>query len=175
MLSICIPTYNYSVIKLVSELERQCLNNNIDYEIMVLEDCSADSFFSKNAEDLSRFKNVKHILFTKNQGRSKVRNHLANLAQFDNLLFLDSDSEIPNENFINYYLNNIKNPVVCGGTIYLKSQKEKNKELRYKYGIISEMLSADIRTKNKIFTTNNFFIHKNIFKHIQFKEILTKY
>ena len=175
MLSICIPTYNYLVIKLVSELHKQCQNNNIDYEILILEDGSSNSFFSENAENLSRFKNVKHILFTENQGRSKTRNYLANLAQFDNLLFLDSDSEISDENFINCYLNNIENSVICGGTIYLKSQKEKNKELRYKYGIISEMLSVDTRTKNKIFTTNNFLIHKKIFEQIQFKEFLTKY
>ena len=175
MISICIPTYNYSVIKLVSELDRQCRRNNIDYEILVLEDCSTKVCFLKNIEDLKNFENVKHLSFEENQGRSKARNYLAKVARFDNLLFLDCDSEINDENFINCYLKNIENPVVCGGTAYLKSQYEKNKELRYKYGIKCEMLSANVRNKKKIFTTNNFLIHKNIFEKIQFKEFLKKY
>ena len=38
MLSICIPTYNCNVVKLVTDLSQQCQKLAIDFEILVLED-----------------------------------------------------------------------------------------------------------------------------------------
>jgi glycosyltransferase involved in cell wall biosynthesis len=175
MLSICIPVYNFSVITLVLELNNQCQKIAIDYEILVLEDGSTQINFSENEKHLSMLANVKHLFFEKNQGRSRARNHLANTAQFDNLLFLDCDSEINNENFIKNYIENIDNSVICGGLVYLESQKIKNSELRYMYGIKVEMRPAELRNKNNKFTSNNFLIQRKIFEKIRFQEFLTKY
>ena len=40
MLSILIPTYNYNVYPLVSELQRQCLESKIEFEILCQDDAS---------------------------------------------------------------------------------------------------------------------------------------
>lgn len=40
MLSILIPTYNYNVVPLVLELQKQCLEYKIHFEIIVFDDGS---------------------------------------------------------------------------------------------------------------------------------------
>lgn len=177
MLSICIPTYNYNVIDLVYDLHKQCILNKIEFEIIVLEDGSEKKNYDNNKVKLFNLTNTSHTLLEKNIGRSATRNMLASQSKYENILFLDCDSKVPNQNFIKKYLENINNDVVCGGTIYLKTQKEKNKTLRYKYGITTEMKNSDYRNinPNKSFTTNNFLISRKIFDSIKFREFLKKY
>lgn len=176
MLSICIPVYNYSVIKLVKELTEQCEKTNIPFEINIFEDGSDDKFVEIN-KIITNLKNTNHLISQTNIGRSAARNHLANISKFDKLIFLDCDSEIPSDQYIKKYIENSKNHIVCGGTIYLKSQYRKELSLRYKYGIKREMTSAASRNKqpNVSFTTNNFLISKSIFDKIKFREFLKDY
>ena len=47
MLSILIPTYNYNVVPLVLELHKQCLECEIDFEILCQDDASK-LFFEEN-------------------------------------------------------------------------------------------------------------------------------
>lgn len=176
MLSICIPVYNYSVTKLVKELTEQCEKTNIPFEINIFEDGSDDKFVEIN-KSITNHKNTNHLISQTNIGRSAARNHLANISKFDKLIFLDCDSEIPSDQYIKKYIENSKNHIVCGGTIYLKSQYSKELSLRYKFGINREMTSAESRNKqpNVSFTTNNFLISKSIFDKIKFREFLKDY
>ena len=176
MLSICIPVYNYSVIKLVKELTEQCEKTNIPFEINIFEDGSDDKFVEIN-KSITNHKNTNHLISKTNIGRSAARNHLANISKFDKLIFLDCDSEIPSDKYIKKYIEKINNHIVCGGTIYLESQYNKELSLRYKYGIKREMTSAASRNKhpNVSFTTNNFLISKSIFDKIKFREFLKDY
>lgn len=176
MLNICIPTFNYDVNELVYNLHLQCLTAKISFKIFVCEDGSLNEMIDKNRTIL-KLNNVFHIINEKNLGRSATRNKLATLSDNGKIIFLDCDSKLVDNNFINNYLNNIHYDIVCGGTTYLPNQKTKEKSLRYKFGIKREMVSDLIRNKNSniSFATNNFMIDKKIFQIVSFREFLKDY
>lgn len=177
MLSICIPIYNYIISNLISKLHKQCETLKIDFEILIIDDASDKNFSEINKNYINSLTNTKYIYLEKNIGRSAIRNLLAETAKFDKLLFLDCDSDIDNDRFIINYLENTKFPIVFGGRKYTKQQKEKNKMLRYNYGIKREEISAKIRMKkpDMCFASCNFMISKNIFDTIKFREFLKQY
>lgn len=177
MLSICIPTYNYNVGKLVEDLSRQCIAENIDFEILVLEDGSDEEFVNQN-RTISNISCVNHIINTQNEGRSVTRNRLADMAKYDKLIFLDCDSEIPDNQFIKRYIScKDRADVVCGGTTYNGTQYSPEISLRYTFGIKVEKSSAEERNQRpySAFTTNNMMVSKKIFEKIRFCESLKKY
>ncbi len=176
MLSICIATYNYDITKLVTELHRQCCMAEIDFEILIADDCSLPKYDIEN----QKFASISHISYWcmgKNIGRSAIRNELARRAQFSYLLFLDCDAEIENPHFIKNYIQVVhKHCVICGGVNYQKDKPEPNKRLRWKYGVQREIISAEMRNKNgKGLTTFNMLIDKNLFRTITFNETIRTY
>ena len=48
MLSILIPVYNYDCSELVAALDKQAVRLNINYEILVADDASEESFRQRN-------------------------------------------------------------------------------------------------------------------------------
>lgn len=176
MLSICIPTYNYNVEKIVADISRQCDNSAINFEILVLEDGSAKEFADEN-NVIENIKGAKHIVNEQNYGRSVTRNTLADMAKYEKLIFIDCDSAIPDGNFIKRYLDNYEIDVVCGGTTYNEIQYSPEISLRYTFGIKVEKSSAEKRNKApySAFTTNNMMVSKKIFERIRFCESLKKY
>ncbi|KHJ37471.1 chondroitin synthase [Pedobacter glucosidilyticus] len=171
MLSIVVPHYNFINEALFIELEQQCLNLRLNFEIIIIDDASLPAHISY----LQQFKKLgfKIILLEKNIGRAAIRNLLATEASYPFLLFLDGDSHIINPNFIINYINfHHQNPnidIICG----LRNYPEKTKEeeaLHYFYGTKQEMLAA-----KQAFHSNNFFIKKEVFKEVQFDEDLTHY
>ena len=166
MLSILIPTYNYDITALVKELVSQCISKNIGFEIIVADDSPGTPQSLKNA-DISFLPYCKFIQNEVNIGRTLTRNNLANVAQYDNLLFLDADVLPTNSDFISHYLKYTGNPrqIVVGGYTYKFQEFEKGKNLRYKYGIEREQKTAEIRNKNpygNIFS-GNFMTDKKVF------------
>lgn len=176
MLSICIPTYNCNVVKLVSDLSQQCQRSAIDFEILVLEDGSDKEFADEN-KAIENIKGARHIASMENFGRSTTRNRLADTAQYDKLIFIDCDSEIPDNFFIKRYLENYNLDVVCGGTTYNELQYSPEISLRYTFGTKVEKTTAKKRNKApySAFTTNNMMVSKKIFEKIRFCEALKKY
>jgi hypothetical protein len=82
--------------------------------------------------------------------------------------------------FISNYIQELikeKHKVICGGRNYPEKWSDKNRMLRWKYGVQSESQSFEIRrlNPNKSFMTNNFLIHRAIFSSIKFDESLTGY
>ena len=172
MLSILIPAYNYNVYPLVSELHDQCLECNIDFEIIVIDDCSS-VFFSENKK-INQLSNSFYKILESNIGRSKIRNLLSQEASYKWLLFLDADVFPKNKNFISSYFNHTKNDIeiVNGGLLYQNKKPEKRKVLRWLYGKNREALNYRIRMKNPYlsFLTLNFLIHQSVFKKVSFNE-----
>ena len=172
MLSILIPTYNFSVFKLVEELHRQAENCKIAYEILIYDDAS--SLFLEENEQINSLQNCQYKILDKNIGRSAIRNLLAKEAKYENLLFLDADTLPVNLNFIAAYLPFIENPeiVVYGGIVYQEEAPEKSKILRWKYGRSREAHPVNERNKKKYlrFLTLNFFIKKSVFEKVRFNE-----
>lgn len=172
MLSVLIPTYNYNVYPLVTELKRQADALEIAYEILVQDDGS--SLYLEENRKINDLVNCNFLENKENLGRSKVRNLLSTQSKFNWLLFLDSDTFPKNSDFIQKYIQNIssKTGIIYGGIEYQNEKPEKNRILRWVYGKEREALSVSIRNKNKYlsFLTLNFIIDKNVFKSVKFNE-----
>lgn len=172
MLSILIPTYNYNIYPLVSEIYNQCKECNLEFEIICLDDAST-KFIIEN-EKINQFTNTSYEVLKFNIGRSKIRNLLAKQANYNWLLFLDADVLPNSPNFIEKYIPFINNEIkiVNGGLVYQSNQPEKSKMLRWVYGKNREALSVEIRNNNPYlsFLTLNFLIHKSIFEKVSFNE-----
>jgi len=177
MLSILIPTYNYNIYTLVSELHKQCMESNIDFDILGLDDAS-NSFKPENLK-VNNLKNCRFEVIEKNMGRSAIRNLLAQKAQFDNLLFLDADTIPIHKDFIQKYINQINNSekVVFGGIEYQKEKPANDQLLRWIYGKARESLSIEKRKTNPNGNalTSNLLIRKKVFLSNLFDESITKY
>jgi glycosyltransferase involved in cell wall biosynthesis len=173
MLSILIPTYNYSIYNLVCELKNQCDLVGIDYEIICQDDHS-DELQNQDNLKINQLKNCNFSSNSENLGRSKNRNLLAQKAKFHYLLFLDADTFPIHKNFISNYLLEISdtNKIVYGGIRYQEQKPKKEKLLRWVYGKKREALSVEKRNKNVYlsFLTLNFLIHKEVFKTVSFNE-----
>lgn len=176
MLNICIPVYNYNVTCLVNTLLKQCAKAKTEFRIFVFEDGSAPEWCQQNIS-LQQLSEINYIVSEVNTGRSAARNFLADKALPGHILFIDCDSTVPTENYIENYLKHTDKDVVCGGTIYKPEQNVKNRTLRYKYGIKREMTSAATRNQNpnSSFATNNFMISTDVLKKVRFREFLKEY
>jgi GT2 family glycosyltransferase len=178
MLSILIPVYNFNIVSLVTELQRQASLASIPFEIIVLDDCSSALLRDQN-KDVGKFPGVKFLELDKNIGRASIRNRLAGMAEYSSLLFMDCDSEVPEYNYILNYLPYCgMEVVVCGGRIYRpKPPEEPDYILRWLYGVYREQIPVAVRNRDPYhsFMTNNFLISRSILSQIQFDESIVLY
>lgn len=163
MLSILIPTYNYNAYSLVLKLSQQCNICAINYEIIVLDDCSTQ--FIKDNYSIKTINYCTYIVLEKNIGRSAIRNKLAYYAKYNSLLFLDADTIPFSNNFIEQYIKTT-NSVVNGGVICTKNNPKKPYKLRW--------LFTKYRESNAL-CSSNFLIKKAVFKKHFFDESIKTY
>lgn len=176
MLSILLPTYNYNITKLVSALLRQALEQQIDFEIIVMEDGS--TFFKNENRSIGDLEFCHYIELSHNIGRSAIRNKLADMAKYGHLLFLDCDSEPGSEEFIQRYLPFCKSDsVIVGGRIYDENDSDPDKTLILTYGRKRERYNREDMnlSSHKMFMTPNFLIPKSIFNKVRFNETIIGY
>lgn len=178
MLSVLIPVYNYDVRKLVRDIHVQAAREGVDFEILVKDDASAEPFRLMNRE-LKTLDEVQYSEEAKNLGRSKIRNKLADKAQYKFLLYLDCDSGIISPDYIKKYIKAAnESPIVYGGTFYEPSGCiSETKRLHWLHGKKREQQSAQIRNANpnRSFKTNNYMISKEIINEVRFDESLHGY
>ncbi len=177
MLSICIPIFNSIPVDFIIEIHKQLLLSDDKGEIILCDDASSQDI-SSDIQKILHLKNVRIIYNSVNLGRSANRNKLAEHAKNDYLLFIDGDSGVNNQNYIQNYLPYLKqNVVCCGGTAYEKTKPEKTFMLRWKYGHLRESVPASIRNKKPYhsFTTHQFLIDRNLFLSIKFNENIKGY
>jgi GT2 family glycosyltransferase len=184
MLSILIPTYNTNLHPLVSELQTQLIESQIEYEIIIADDASSDMSVRYHNSLLAEQNHVQYIQYEQNIGRSKIRNSLADAAKYPTLLFMDCDARVKSRDYIAKYLrflneNNLQGLeyVVLGGLSYREMRPEKTKLLRYRYGIKREVRPAYERNKDpyRAFTPFNMLISKSVFDKCRFEESLKQY
>ncbi len=162
----------------MNALVSQVKEMNVPCEIIIIDDGSLESYQSLNAKSIT---DQNYIALSNNIGRSKIRNLFLKHAKYEYMLFLDCDSLIINESFLQNYNQAIKeNPrdvVFYGGRIYESERPERNKLLRWIYGVKKESQQLAIRElhPNKSFMTNNFLIKKSIFENHQFDERIATY
>ncbi len=178
MLSVLIPVYNYDVNKLVTSINTQADELSVPYEIIVMDDASDENFRKINRE-IKDIPGVSYTELSDNIGRARIRNQLARKAKYNNLLFLDCDSELIAPEFIkNYSAYFNRSCVVCGGLAYFnEAPAEYDQYLRWYYGQQREFKPADARNKNPYasFSSFNFMIPKEIFQKIGFEESIVNY
>ena len=177
MLSILIPTYNYNVFPLVLELQIQCNESGIEYEIIVLDDGSKTIF--KENEQINALENCQYFINEVNRGRASNINKLAELSKFDYILILEADAFPSQKNYIQLYVDAIKHKpqAVFGGIIYSENRPQQNALLRWFYGKSreSKTLKQRIQNPNDIVFSWNLLLKKNIFLKNPFDSSIKTY
>ncbi len=178
MLSVLIPTKDYDCSGLIKELHKQGEALSVPYEIIVGEDGTSATCLQKNiiAETLP---NCRRVIQAKNVGRANIRNILATEAQYNNILFIDSDAVVEHDNFLANYIDALKNhDVVCGGLYHAKILADKRCSLRFKYEKKADKRrSAEQRNLNPYneFSTFNFAIKRELFMSLLFNPEIKQY
>ncbi len=176
LLSILIPIYNCSAIKLVADLHRQGLDLGVEFEILVADDHSPEPVAGN--EGINRLAYAKYEYLPENLGRSGSRNWLAQKAQYPYLLFIDGDMGVRDAGFLRKYKALLaEKTVICGGHFYESEPPEKERLLHWTYGRRREEKTAKERNKRPFqgFVPSNFVIPKALFEAIRFDESIRGY
>ena len=174
-LSVCIPVYNFDVRELVNSLKKEITNAQLNTEIILIDDASNKDFVTIN-EPLKDVAN-QFIFLEKNIGRSAIRNLFLKYASGDFLLFLDCDAKIITENFLQNYLQFIKEnqdaKVIFGGF----EVENGPLTLRKKYSLEREIIPLEKRktATYSSFRGINFLVKKEILQQFLFDENLKNY
>lgn len=178
MISICIPIFNKNITQLVNDLHSQAELLNVNYEILLFDDCSPLIECKEQNRKLASLSNVTYRELEQNIGRSAIRNLLATESKSKYILFIDCDAEICNSKFLNNYLPYCQPNIVCsGGCTYTKTAPSPEKYLRWYIGTKKEDRSASLRTKNcaSQFTAFNLLIERKLVLSCPFDERIKQY
>lgn len=174
MISVLIPTYNYTIYPLVQKVHQLLMEQKITFEIICLDDCSPQKEFIEHNKPIQKLENTQYRVLEKNIGRSKIRNKLADEAKYEWLLFLDADVMPVKDDFIKNYLRFISknHDLIYGGIRYQPEKPDKSQLLRWHYGNKREAILAEPRSRKPYisFLTLNFLIRKSVFKKVRFNE-----
>ena len=176
-LSILIPVYNFNICPLIHDLLSQCRQAAIRFEIICFDDGSEEKYQLKNRL-VSSLPQVIYRELPENISRAAIRNLLARQAQFKFLLFLDNDSGVVSDTFIQKYLEAGDTvSVFIGGTIYQPNPPVSEFRLHWEYGRIREQRSATIRQQHpyKSIQVNNLFISGSLYLACPIPELLQGY
>lgn len=178
MLSILIPTYNYDCRRLVSDLHHQAQQAGIAYEIIVADDASPAGMCKEANRELNRLSHCRIVELAENVGRARIRNRLADEAQYEWLLFMDCDAEVISPTFITDYLRHTDAEVICGGLCHADALPSPAVSLRYAYEKRADKRRpARYRSARPYeqFTPFNFLIRRDLFQAIRFDDTIRGY
>lgn len=172
-LSILIPTYNDLCVTLVDALRKQAEATGIMYEILVGDDGSKDASVVAENKEIAQWQHCHYLIQPQNIGRSAIRNLLAREAQYDWILFIDSDMTMVRPDFIIKYIFWEDADVIDGGVTIGGDADALKGNLRYRYEKTSEQEhTVEIRQQNpyRDFHTANFFIRRDLMLSHPFDE-----
>lgn len=172
-LSVLIPTYNDLCVKLVGDLRHQAEAAGIVYEILVGDDGSTDATVVEKNKEVEQWQYCRYLIQPQNNGRAAIRNLLAQQAQYDRLLFIDSDMTVVRADFISKYLSPVDADVIDGGISIGGDADALKRNLRYRYEKASEREhTVEMRQKNpyRDFHTANFLIRRDLMLSHPFDE-----
>lgn len=178
MLSILIPIYNFDVRPLVRSLLAQADTIEAAIELVLLDDGSADGFRQKN-RGMMDWSRVRYEELSQNVGRAKIRNLLAQKADYDFLLFMDGDSKVVRADYLSTYFHHLEvATVLYGGRIYQARPPENPVyHLHWLVGKAREESTAHQRSRKPYhsFMTNNYVVPKSIQLAYPFEERIQQY
>lgn len=166
MLSILIPTYNYSIVELATKVHKQAISASIPFEIIVIDDASTHQNIVINNKSITELEYCEYFINEKNLGRTETRNLLAKKASFNILLFLDADVIPKYNDFIKRFdlLKNKDCDVIYGGVCYHHEKPKKEQLLRWKYGHKKETKTVEDRLLNPYtIVSSSLVIKKSVF------------
>ncbi len=176
-LSIAILVYQFSPLKVVHELVRQARLMNINFELLIFDDGSGDTWQKELDNDFGDIPEVSLHLNPINLGRSTARNRLASKCLGAFILMIDGDNPVDNPNFVNdYYQVRKAKSVVVGGRSIMPEPLP-GCELRWTFAKNREVKSLKERQANPYghFQTNCFLIDRKVFEKVRFEEELLTY
>ena len=179
MLSILIPTANYSAFPLAKELSAQAQELNWEIEILV-SDNSQDEILQENL-NLERLPLTKLYTPDHLKGRSANRNFLIQRSTYKNILFIDSDSKVLSKEYLSAYLTHLEgnaSKIIYGGRVHSQVPPTKKSLLRWKYGRFVEDKNAQKRASKpyRSLLFNNTVMPKEVVLDTSlFEESLEKY
>lgn len=169
MISILIPTHNCDCVSLCSWLSRQICMDSIEAEVIVMDDASTDIEIIEKNREINGLAYCRVVELDNNIGIAKNRNHLADVAKGEYLLFLDADVYPVDTDFLKKYIDNrVDDGVLCGGMTFRLNGPVKMSPLRYRYGMKYESQQTQ-------FISLNFFLPASVFKKVRFNESFSKY
>jgi glycosyltransferase involved in cell wall biosynthesis len=177
LLSICIPIYNSDIRPIATELHRQIQAYSSEVELLFLDDAS-DVFFKDLNRSVGSFSDYQELPV--NIGRSKIRNAFLPFVKGKYLLFLDGDSIVHRTDFVQKYLEYIRDnsiDLVVGGREETTFRPSRSHLLRWEYSRKRESKTTQERISDQKsgFKSNNFIVKKSIFKDNPFDESITTY
>ena len=171
-LSILIPQYNQEVTALLQRLE-DYIPDHLTYEFVVANDNDQTSY--PLTKEWLNTRGFRFIQNSKNIGRAKNRNQLADASQHALLLFMDEDMMPKSSDFIANYLEALRdNDVVVGGHIYAEGIPKRPYRLHWKYGRKIES-KASLNEGYSSFSSAVFGIKKTCFNAIKFHASIEDY
>lgn len=185
MLSILLPSYNNKCLSLVHELQQQAsVIDSLEYEIIVADDGGTDFDVKRHNSAINELPHCRYIIRQTNVGRAVIRNFLASQAQYDWLLFLDSDVCIPGKDFLRNYIESISSltgspsTAIDGGVTIIGDPKQMRHNLRFWYEYKS--LPAHTADKRKLtphqhIHTANLLVPRSVMTEEGFDERFTRY
>lgn len=149
----------------MGELLRQGRQLGCPFEIRLYDDGSPDSYRLLNRQ-LSAQPEVVYWEAPVNLGRAGIRNKLATEACYERLLFIDADSGMVKDDFLQVYMSQADSPgVVCGGRVYAPSPPvDRAFYLHWLFGSRRESYRASRRQRDPLlgFMTNNYSIPRSL-------------
>jgi len=179
-LSILIPTFNDECSALVSGLQQQAEALGIRYEIIVADDGSTHQAVIEANRAVNQLPHCRLTERKENSGRAAIRNFLVRQAQYDWLVFIDSDMVICRDDYLRRYAE-AQGDVVDGGVVIgglkpgnLRSMYEKAKEHEH-------TVEKRQQSPYQDFHTANFMVRRDIilqhpfdsrFHHYGYEDVL---
>ncbi len=161
-ISILIPTYNDVCHQLVSDLQQQATALGIGYEIIVADDGSTDTEVVAANRCINQLPHCRYIERRENAGRAAIRNFLAAEAQYDWLLFVDSDMVVCRNDYLQVYASSATEDIVYGG-VSIGPLLAGNLRSMYECAAEHEhTLSRRQQAPYHDFHTANFMVHRDI-------------
>lgn len=179
MLSILIPTHDYTCYQLVADLHKQAEKLGVPYEIIVAEDGSRSQVNIIANHKITELSYCRHIVNKEGRGPAGIRNLLAREAVYGWIIFIDSDAKVEKLDFLQTYFTSIgKADVVVGGLRHQQENLNPNLSLRFKYEKEADKhRSAAERSLHPYskFTPFNVMIRRSTFLCIGFDEDCKEY
>jgi len=178
MISFLIACYEQDIRALVRNIYLQGQQRPEPVEIIAHDNGANSTIHEMLQREFHDFEGVRFDAGKSSRSRSASRNWLASQAQFPYLVFLDGDSALPDDHYVDRYFDLLPTELVwVGGTAYRQEAPEKGRRLRWVYGRAREEKSAMSRSSATEygFSSFNFLIPASTFQSIQFRESIMHY